>query len=67
MRTTLDINDELLDALMKRLPNASKTEAIEAAIGAYVGREALAQLRGMAGTLDVEDVSTDLRRIDRTT
>lgn len=67
MRTTLDINDELLDALMKRLPDATKTEAIEAAIGAYVGREALAQLRGMAGTVDIEDASAGLRRIDRTT
>ena len=67
MRTTLDIDDSLLDALMSRLPGTTKTEAIETAIGAYVGREALRQLREMAGTVEIEDVSSELRRADRTT
>lgn len=67
MRTTLDIDDSLLRDLMARLPGASKTEAIETAIGAYVGRDALRQLREMAGDVEIEDASEELRGADRTT
>lgn len=67
MRTTLDIDDELLEALMAQLPSASKTEAIEAAIEAYVSRRSALRLRQMAGAIDIEDISADLRRDDRTT
>lgn len=67
MRTTLDLDDGLLDALMSRMPGSSKTEAIEAAIDDYVGRAAIRQLREMAGTLEIEDVSGELRRVDRAT
>lgn len=67
MRTTLDIDDELLGALMAQLPSASKTEAIETAIEAYVSRRSALRLRQLAGTIDVEDISADLRRVDRTT
>lgn len=67
MRTTLDIDEALLHALLTRLPEASKTEAIETAIEAFVSRDALAQLRAMAGTIEIEDASGDLRRQDRTT
>ena len=45
MRTTLDIDDELLDALMDQLPAASKTEAIQTAIEAYLSRRSVARLR----------------------
>lgn len=67
MRTTLDIDDALLHALMSRLPEASKTEAIETAIEAFVSRDALAQLRSMAGSIEIEDVSGEFRGLDRTT
>lgn len=67
MRTTLDIDDSLLDALRAQLPDATKTEAIETAIAAFVGREALDQLRAIAGTIEIEDASPTLRSVDRTT
>ncbi len=67
MRTTLEIDDELLDALMERLPTASKTEAIATAIEAYVSHGSVARLRQMAGGVDVEDISPALRDGDRTT
>jgi hypothetical protein len=67
IRTTLDIDDRLLEALQNRLPGRSKTEAIEHAIGEYLSGDAVRSLRAMAGTLEVEDVSSDLRRRDRTT
>lgn len=67
MRTTLEIDDELLRALMARHPRASKREAVEAAIRAYVGTDGAARARVLAGTVPVEDVSAELRRRDRHT
>ena len=67
MRTTLDIDEDLLDALMMRMPAASKTEAIETAISAFVGRDAVRRLTEMAGSVDVDDLSSTLREADRST
>ena len=67
MRTTLDIDDALLEALMARLPGASKTEAIESAIESFVSSAAIAQLEEMAGSVEIEDASAELRGLDRTT
>jgi hypothetical protein len=66
MRTTLELSDTLLAALMARLPGVSKTEAIQRAVRFYLAHETVAQLRELAGTLEIEDVSVPLRRVDRT-
>lgn len=65
MRTTLDLDDALIEALVARLPGISKTEAIERAVRAFLADDAAARLRALAGTLDIEDVSQELRRGDR--
>jgi Arc/MetJ family transcription regulator len=65
MRTTLDIDDDLLAALLARYPGSTKTEAIEAALRAYLADDAIARLRRLAGTVDIEDVSTIIRARDR--
>jgi hypothetical protein len=49
MRTTLDIDDRLLDALMARSPGMSKTKAIERAIDQYVKADAYERVRGLRG------------------
>lgn len=67
MRTTLDIDDALLAALLDRLPGATKTEAIETAIESYVVSDARERLRELAGTIEIDDVSPELRSIDRST
>jgi hypothetical protein len=67
MRTTLDIDDELMRALMERHPGASKTDAVERAIREYLAADAHARIRALRGKLEIEDVSDDLRRIDRRT
>jgi Arc/MetJ family transcription regulator len=67
MRTTLDLDDDLLAALVSRHPGVSKTEAIETAIRTYLRESAIEQLRELAGTMDIEDVSRELRRADRHT
>ena len=66
VRTTLDLDDSLMRALLIRFPGASKTEAIERAVRGYLAESAVTRLRELAGTLDLADVSADLRRVDRT-
>lgn len=65
MRTTLDLDDGLLDALQARLPDRSKTEAIEHAVEAFLARDAINDLRALAGSVDIEDAAPELRRRDR--
>lgn len=65
MRTTLDIDDHLMAALMARHPGMSKTKAVEAAIEDHVRRRAVDELLKMRGKLDIEDVSKEMRAIDR--
>jgi hypothetical protein len=57
IRTTLDIADGLIEALMARYPSASKTEAIETAIAAHLSEDAAAWLRAQAGTVDFDEAA----------
>jgi hypothetical protein len=65
MRTTLDIDDRLMEALMTRHPGATKTKAVEIAIGDYVRRGAVDWLLENAGKIELEDVSGEMRAKDR--
>ena len=67
MRTTLDIDDELMEALLARHPGVSKTEAVERAIREYLSSDAYERARKLRGKVDIEDVSAELRRLDRQT
>lgn len=67
MRTTLDIDDHLLEALLARHPGVSKREAVERAIAGYLSKDAAARTMALRGSLAIEDVSADLRRADRRT
>lgn len=64
MRTTLDIDDRLLDALMARSPGLSKTKAIERAIDQYVRADVYESLRKLRGSRkDKIDFSAENRRL----
>jgi Arc/MetJ family transcription regulator len=65
MRTTLDLDDHLMHALMARHPGETKTKAVEAAIADHVRRGAVDWLLEHAGTIEIEDVSAELRAADR--
>jgi Arc/MetJ family transcription regulator len=67
MRTTLDIDDDLLHALMARHPGATKREAVERAIAEYLSKDAAARTKALRGRIRIEDVSAELRSIDRGT
>jgi hypothetical protein len=65
MRTTLDIDDELMRSLMARHPGESKTRAVESAISEHLRRGAVEWVLENAGQFEIEDVSAELRAIDR--
>ena len=65
MRTTLDLDDRLMEALMARHPGKSKTKAVEAAIAEHLRRGAVDWLIANAGEIEIEDVSGEMRSIDR--
>lgn len=67
MRTTLDLDDVLVESLMARHPGVPRTEAIERAIRAYLEADSVQQLLSIAGSVDIVDVSEELRASDRTT
>lgn len=50
---------------MSRYPGRSKTKAVEAAIEDHIRRGAADRLLRMRGKLDIEDVSQEMRAIDR--
>lgn len=65
MRTTLDLDEHLMHSLMARHPGESKTKAVEAAIEDHVRRGAVDWLLANAGKIEIEDVSKEMRSIDR--
>jgi hypothetical protein len=67
IRTTLDIDNDLMTTLLARLPGRSKTDAIEHAIEVFLANDSVERLKRLAGTLEIDDLSDDLRALDRTT
>ena len=61
----MDIDDHLLEALLARHPGVSKREAVERAIAEYLAKDAAARTMALRGSIEIEDVSADLRRADR--
>lgn len=65
MRTTLELDDRLMESLMARHPSESKTKAVEAAIEDHLRRGAVDWLLANAGEIEIEDASKELRAVDR--
>lgn len=61
MRTTLDLDDRLFDALMARYPGVTKTEAVERAIREHLAQESARRLRELRGQVEIVDLSDELR------
>ncbi len=62
MRTTLDLDDGLMSALLARHPGASKREAVENALRAYLALDGVERIRALRGKLEIEDLSGELGR-----
>ncbi len=55
MRTTLELDDDLMDALMARSHGKSKTKAVEAAIASFLHSDAAAGMRRLRGAIAFDD------------
>lgn len=65
MRTTLNIDAELLDALMGFSKAASKSDAVNQAIAEFVRRRKLERLKQLSGELRLDENWDDLRRLEQ--
>lgn len=65
MRTTLDLDDDLMSRLRARFPDVSKTKAVEIAVEGYLQREAGKAILALAGAFpDMVDVSAENKALD---
>ena len=54
MRTTINVSDELMNALLERTKSRTKTQAIETAIREYLDRKAVEDLISLSGKIDID-------------
>ena len=62
MRTTLDIDERLLREVMQRTGEKSRSRAANMALQAYLRSEAVRELIGLAGQIDIVDDRKGRRR-----
>ena len=65
MRTTLDIDSNLLDQVVETTGERSKTRAVNKALAEYVRRAKIDELRAIAGNIDLVDTREEQRAADR--
>ena len=65
MRTTLDIDPDLMDRVVETTGERSKTRAVSKALEEYVRRVKINELRAMAGRIPLNDTREQQREADR--
>ena len=67
MRTTVDINEDLLDATLEATGHKSKSKAVNEALGVYVTQRRRERLLALRGNLDLDlDDWYEFRHMDHT-
>ena len=64
MRTTLDVDPKLLEDVLKATGQKSKSKAVSKALEDYIRRIKIAELRAMAGKIDIEDNWRELEELE---
>ncbi len=64
MRTTLDLNPDLLNAVVETTGERSKTKAVNKALEDYVRRKRVAELREIAGNIDLVNNLRELEALE---
>ena len=54
MRTTINVSDELMDALLETTKSRTKTQAIEIAIREYLDKKAIEDLISLSGKINID-------------
>ena len=65
MRATLDVDEPLVEAVVEATGEKSKSKAVNNALKAYLRREAIYELRAMAGKIPIDDLREAQRAADR--
>ena len=64
MRTTLNIDEDLIEKVVKATGEKSKSKAIDKALKEFLKRKAIDELRAMAGKVDIEDNWRELEELE---
>jgi len=64
MRATLNIDDDLLEQVMKFTESSNRSEAVRIALKAYIRQQEIRKIRAMRGTMDIDDSWRELRALD---
>ena len=64
MRTTLNIDPDLLDAVVETTGEHSKTRAVNKALEEYVRRRKISELRAIAGNIDLVNNLRELEELE---
>lgn len=64
MRTTLDLNPDLLDAVVATTGERSKTKAVNKALEEYIRQRRVAELREIAGNIDLVNNLRELEALE---
>ncbi|MBW1783706.1 MAG: type II toxin-antitoxin system VapB family antitoxin [Deltaproteobacteria bacterium] len=54
MRTTINIKDDLMDALLALTKAKTKTKAVELSIREYIERKSIEELISLSGKIDID-------------
>jgi hypothetical protein len=54
MRATINVSDELMNALLERTKSRTKTQAIETAIREYLDKKAIEDLISLSGKIRID-------------
>ncbi len=65
MRTTLDVDPKLLSDVLKLTGETSKSKAVSKALKQYLRSKSIAELRAMAGKIEIDDVTEEQDKADR--
>ena len=64
MRTTLDVDPDLLDAVVETTGERSKSKAVNKALEKYVRRKRVAELREIAGNITLVNNLRELEALE---
>ncbi len=59
MRTTLDVDEKLLDAVVNATGEKSKSKAVNKVLQEYMRRKSVEELIAAAGTFPIDDVRAE--------
>ena len=65
MRTTLDIDERILGAVVKATGEKSRSKAVQRVLEDYLRHRAIDELRGSAGKIGIDDMQEEQRAADR--